>query len=212
MNYRGIWLILFLGLLLFSSCKNYIIERSASDYFPLKEGIWWNYTNDDLYNPVSINITIEPPDTILQRECYPFNVSGEFHYYSEDQEGIKEYIKIIKNYGGSDYTILEGFVFRLELPFVTGNRFVDSLVDSLNFFGQWIKARYVINVLVSDYQQDKIYGEVYRVIINRHQSIITQDSTVSKEEYIEEYYAPDIGMIEFKNSEGRFRLKDFYIE
>jgi len=211
MNYKGIWVILFSGLL-FSACKNHIIERSANDYFPIKEGNWWNYTNDDLYNPVSINITIEPPDTILQRECYPFNVSGEFHYYSKDQEGIKEYIKIIENYGGSDYTILEGFIFRLELPFVTGNRFVDSLVDSLDFFGQWIKARYVINVLVSDYQEDEIYGEVYRVIINRYQTVITQDSTVSKEEYIEEYYAPDIGMIEFKNAEGRFRLKDFHIE
>lgn len=212
MNYRGILAILFWGLLLFNTCKNHIIERSASEYFPLKEGNWWNYTNDDLYNPVSINITIEEPETILQRLCYPFNVSGEFHYYSKEQEGIKEYIKIIQNYGGSDYTILEGFIFRLELPLVTGNRFIDSLVDSLNFFGQWMKARYIINALVSEYQQDEIYGEVYRVIINRYQSVITQDSTIAKEEYLEEYYAPGIGMIAFKNSAGRFRLKDFHIE
>lgn len=211
MNSRSIFGVLF-SVLLFIACKNHIIERSASDYFPIKEGNWWNYTNDDLYNPVSMNITIEKPDTILQRECYPFNVSGEFHYYSKDLEGIKEYIKVIENYGGSDYTILEGFIFRLELPFIKGNRFIDSLVDSLDFFGQWIKARYVINALVSDYQQDEIYGEVYRVIINRYQSVMTQDSTTSKEEYVEEYYAPGIGMIEFKNSEGRFRLKDFHIE
>ncbi len=205
-------MILFCVLFLLSACKNHIIERTASEYFPMKEGNWWNYTNDDLYNPISINIKTEAPDTILHRECYPFNVSGEFHYYSKDQEGIKEYIKIIKNYGGSDYTILEGFISRLELPLVSGNRFVDSLVDSLNFFGQWIKVRYIINALVSEYQQDEIYGEVYRVVINRYQSVITQDSTISKEEYVEEYYAPGIGMIEFKNSAGRFRLKDFNIE
>ncbi|MEO0156981.1 MAG: hypothetical protein ABIL07_07695 [candidate division WOR-3 bacterium] len=212
MNYRSILVILFCVLFLLSACKNHIIERTASEYFPMKEGNWWNYTNDDLYNPISINIKTEAPDTILHRECYPFNVSGEFHYYSKDQEGIKEYIKIIKNYGGSDYTILEGFISRLELPLVSGNRFVDSLVDSLNFFGQWIKVRYIINALVSEYQQDEIYGEVYRVVINRYQSVITQDSTISKEEYVEEYYAPGIGMIEFKNSAGRFRLKDFNIE
>ncbi|MEO0124392.1 MAG: hypothetical protein ABIL69_10375 [candidate division WOR-3 bacterium] len=212
MNYRSILVILFCVLFLLSACKNHIIERAASEYFPMKEGNWWNYTNDDLYNPISINIKTEAPDTILHHECYPFNVSGEIHYYSKDEEGIKEYIKIIKSYGGSDYTILEGFIFKLELPLVSGNRFVDSLVDSLNFFGQWIKVRYIINALVSEYQQDEIYGEVYRVVINRYQSVITQDSTISKEEYVEEYYAPGIGMIEFKNSAGRFRLKDFNIE
>ncbi len=212
MNFRGIYKILFPGLLILVACKNQIVERSASEYFPLKEGNWWNYSNDDLYNPVSINITIESPDTILQRECYPFNISGEFHYYSKDQEGIKEYVKIVQSYGGLDYKILEGFICRLELPFVAGNRFVDSLVDSLDFFGQWIKARYIINALVSEYQQHEIYGEVYRIIINRYHSIITQDSTVSKEEYIEEYYAPNIGMIEFINSAGRFSLRDFHIE
>ncbi|MEO0094486.1 MAG: hypothetical protein ABIL46_03620 [candidate division WOR-3 bacterium] len=212
MNFKGIFKILFLGLLLLSACENHIIERSASEYFPISEGNWWAYSNDDLYNPININITVEAEDTILQRECYPFNISGEFRYYSKDLEGIKEYIKIVKSYGGSDYTILEGFVCRLELPLVSGNRFIDSLVDSLNFFGQWIKARYIINALVSEYQQDEIYGEVYRVIINRYQSVTTQDSTISKEEYIEEYYAPYIGMIEFINLEGRFRLKDFHIE
>ncbi len=210
MDYKKILVILFV--LFFNSCDNYIVVRSASDYFPMDEGILWTYTNDDLYNPISINITIESADTILQRECYPFNASGEFRYYSKDREGIKEYIRLVKYYNGEDYVILQGFITRLELPLVTGNRFIDSLVDSLNFFGQWLKVRYIINGLVAEYIQDKTYGEVYKVITNRFHSVATQDSINQIEEYIVEYYAPGVGMVEFENDKGRFRLRDYYIK
>ncbi|MEO0206067.1 MAG: hypothetical protein ABIL22_05275 [candidate division WOR-3 bacterium] len=213
MSYRVISGIFFSGLLLvFSACENNIIERSATDYFPIKEGNWWYYANNDLYNPKNINITVESPDIILQRECYPFNVSGEFHYYSKDQKGIKEYILVTQNYGGYDYTILQGFVTRLELPLVQGNQFSDSLVDSLDLADKWIKAYYSINGLVSDYQNNEIYGEVYRIIISKHQYISTQDSTIANEEYVEEYYAPNIGLIKFKNRDGEFTVTDFHIE
>jgi hypothetical protein len=197
--------------LLFLGCDS-IIERAASDYFPMNEGNWWFYANSDLYNPENINITVEPPDTILQRECYPFNSSGDFHYYTKDQEGIKEYIKITQSYGGSDYIILQGFVTRLELPLVRGNQFSDSLVDSLDFFGQWIKVRYLINGLVSEYHDDEIYGDLYKVIVSQYQSITTEDSAITVEEYIEEYYAPGIGLVKFKNHDGEFEITDFHIE
>ncbi|MGB9719961.1 MAG: hypothetical protein ACPL28_00570 [bacterium] len=212
MNYRRIFGILYSGLLLFNACQNHIIERSATNYFPIKEGNWWYYANNDLYNPKNINITVEAPDTILQCECYPFNVSGEFHYYLKDQKGIKEYILMTENYGGYDYTVLQGFVTRLELPLVRGNQFSDSLIDSLDLAGQWIKAFYSIKGLVSDYQNDEIYGEVYKIIISTYQYIATQDSTIANEEYFEEYYAPGIGLIRFKNRDGEFAITDFNIE
>ncbi|MCX7995871.1 MAG: hypothetical protein N3A65_08925 [candidate division WOR-3 bacterium] len=198
--------------MLIVSCDNFIIERSASDYFPMEEGNWWFYSNDDLYDPKSINITVEPVDTILERECFPFNVSGEFRFYSKDVEGIKEYIKITENYGGNELTILQGFITRLELPLVSGNRFTDSLTDSLDFYGRWIKVRYVIYGFVSDYYEDRIYGGVYKVIINKRQTIAVEDSVILKEEYLEEHYAPGIGMIEFRNAQGIFRIKDFHLE
>ncbi|MEO0160672.1 MAG: hypothetical protein ABIL39_01145 [candidate division WOR-3 bacterium] len=194
------------------SCTNHIIERSANDYFPLSVGNWWNYTNDDLYNPQSISITIETPDTILGTHCYPFNISGEFHYYTRDEEGIKEYIKFTQNYGGNEIIVMQGFITRLELPFVSGNRFSDSLVDSCDFYGTWIKICYRIEGLVAEYRADKVYGEVYKIIISKFHSITMPDSVSTGEEYLEEYYAPGIGMIEFKNPSGRFRLKDFHIE
>ncbi len=199
-------------LILFFSCDNGFVQRSASDYFPLKKGNSWRYANDDLYNPMIIDISVENPDTIMMRECYPFNVSGVFDYYSKDQEGIKEYKRLTQYYSGSEYTILQGFVMRLELPLVKGNRFVDSLVDSLDFFGQWIKGRYVITGLVADYETSDIYGDVYRVIISTHQSIISTDSTIVAEEYIEEYYAPGIGLIGFENHNGRFNLIEYNLE
>jgi len=207
------WRILsYIMLVLVFSCQNHIIERSASEYFPLKEGNWWHYANNDLYNPQVINIVVESLDTLLQRECYPFNISGEFRYFSKDQEGVKEYIKITQNYGGYDYTILQGFITRLELPLVRGNQFSDSLVDSLDFFGQWIKGRYLINGLVSDYQNDELYGAVYKLIISIFQFITTLDSTIASEEYVEEYYAPSIGLIRFKNRDGEFNLTEYHVE
>ncbi len=199
-------------LVLFLSCENRIIERSASEYFPLKTGCWWRYANDDLYDPMIIDISVENSDTILLRECYPFNVSGVFHYYSKDPEGIKEYVKLTQYYSGSEYIILQGFVMKLELPLVKGNKFVDSLVDSLEFFGQWIKARYTVTGLVADYETDDIYGEVYRVITSIHRSIISPDSTVVNEEYAEEYYAPGIGLVGFNNPNGSFDLTEFQLE
>ncbi len=191
------------------SCNNYIIERSASDYFPIAEGNWWRYANEDLYNPRIIDVTVESIDTVLQTECYPFNFSGEFHYFLKDEKGIQEYIKIVQNYAGNEYTITEGFIRRLELPLVRGNQFRDSLVDSLEFFGEWIKARYVINGLVSDYEDDKTYGSVYRVIINTSMSVLMPDSSVVSEQYLEEYYAPGIGLIGFKNQQGNFRILEY---
>lgn len=194
------------------SCKDNIIERAGSEYFPIKQGNWWRYANNDPYQPEIVSITVEPVDTLLQREVYPFNISGEFHYFSKDTKGIKEYIEITHNYGGSIYTILQGYITRLELPLVRGNRFTDSLSDSLDFFGIWIKGRYLINGLVSDYQNDELYGEVYKVIISISESVVTPDSNISSQRYVEEYYAPGIGLVRFKNSDGEFSLTDYHLE
>ena len=212
MHFKNLKLRLSIFLLFFFNCENKIIERSIGDYFPIKEGNWWLYSNEDLYNPKMVDVKIESLDTILQTECYPFNFSGDFHYFAKDTRGIKEYIRITQYYEGMEWTILEGFIRRLELPMVKGNQYIDSLTDSLDFFGEWIKGRYYIKGLVSDYEVDELYGTVYRVIITTIRTIESADSTITKEESFEEYYAPDIGMIRFKNQEGDFKLTDFHIE
>lgn len=201
----------FVLILIFIACNN-IVERSSSDYFPMNEGNWWRYANTDIYEPAIIEVTVEAPESLLLQECYPFNFSGTFHYFLKDNEGIKEYIKITQNYGGEEYTILEGFIKRLELPLVKGNQYADSLIDSLDFFGSWVKCCYIINELVSDYEEDKLYGDVYKVVITTQKSIITPDSSITINEYLEEYYAPNIGMIRFKNSVGEFILSDYKVD
>ncbi|MEO0142009.1 MAG: hypothetical protein ABIL70_04355 [candidate division WOR-3 bacterium] len=207
-RYLKLWYQLII-LLLFVFCENHIIERSTGDYFPTEEGNWWFYSNSDLYQPKTLEVSVEPKDTLLEIECYPFNYSGDFHYFAIDQNGVKEYIKIVQNYGGNDYIILEGFIRRLELPLVRGNLFIDSLVDSLDFFGEWIKGSYKIEGYVSDYIVDKLYGTIYKVIRTTVQTIRTADSAFTKEEYLEEYYAPNIGLIRFKTGEDEFKLTDY---
>ncbi|MGQ9534722.1 MAG: hypothetical protein ACUVQ3_04840 [bacterium] len=214
MNFKRLkkFIIVWFTTVLSTTCQNHIIERSSNEYFPLKSGNWWQYANNDLYNPQVINIDVDSVVTFLQRECYPFNVSGELHYFSKDTKGIKEYIEMTHNYSGATYVILQGYITRLELPLVKGNRFIDSLSDSTNFFGKWIKGRYLINGLVSDYENDKLYGDVYKVIFSISQSITTPDSSISSELYLEEYYAPGIGLVRFKNNDGEFNLTLYHLE
>jgi hypothetical protein len=194
------------------ACSDHIIERAASDYFPYSEGNWWIYSDGALYEPQTVRLEVEAVDTILQVECYSLNFSGEFHYISKTGLALNEYIQLSQNYGGQDYLIAEGFVKRIELPLVKGNIYSDSLVDSLDFFGEWIKGRYLVRGVVSDHQNDPVYGEIYKVIITTTRTITTPDTTITNEELKYEYYAPGIGLVRFDEQNTEFRLVEYNVE
>ena len=124
MRHAGKLAVLFIVLV---SCQDYIVERSASDYFPLSEGNWWQYSRDALYDPMTILVEVEALDTVVQVECYPVNFSDGTRFYARDSKGISEYVRITHTFSGNDYTIAEGFVRRLELPLVKGSAYTDSL-------------------------------------------------------------------------------------
>ena len=198
--------------IIFLSCQDYIIERSASDYFPLSEGDWWQYSRDDLYDPMTILVEVEALDTIVQVECYPVNFADETRYYAKDTKGISEYVQITRTFSGNVYTIAQGFVRRLELPLVKGSAFSDSVYGSLDVSGELIYAVYRVDGFVSDFEDDDLYGSVYRVSLSAVTSIAFQDSTVQTTRQVEEYYAPGIGLVHFDQDDGSYRLIDFEIE
>ena len=194
--------------LLMLSCDN-IIQKATSDYFPFTEGNWWRYVS----NNDTILVEVEPADTILQRECVPISYGGAATYLAKDDEAISEYVKIIYNFSGLDYTIIENFIRRIELPLINGNSYRDSLIDSLNISGQWISAKYQINSVVSDTDYiDTLYsGDVYKIAITISQNLISPDTSIIDSTYVEEYYAPNIGLIRFVNTEGDYSLMEYEV-
>lgn len=198
--------------LIFLSCGNYIIERAASDYFPYKDGNWWQYSGGPQYSPQTIRVEVEPKDTILGLECYPVNFSGDIHYFLKTDKAIEEYIKIDYTFSGNDYTIAEDFLKRIELPLIAGNSYQDSLDDSLNVSGSWIKVKYKVEGLVSRYESEDLYGNIYKIVLSTIETISLSDTIMTSTNYLEEYYAPDIGLIRFKNSDGEYQLIEYEVK
>ncbi len=184
-------------------CNN-IIEHSVSDYFMYEEGNWWQF----LSNGDTVMVEIEPPDTLLQRSCFIIGYNGDFMYLTEEDESIDEYIKIIYNFSGNDYTIIEDFIMRIELPLIDGNTYQDSLVDSLNISGQWITAKCrTSGSVTSETYVDSLYtGDVYKIQISKVEIVVTPDTSMTDSTALEEYYAPNIGLVRFVNDAGDYKL------
>ncbi|UCG92369.1 MAG: hypothetical protein JSV97_01260 [candidate division WOR-3 bacterium] len=195
--------------LLLLSCENHIIQRASSDYFPLDEGNWWRYTsaNDTLF------IEVEPLDTILNVECFPISADGYVTYRTKDDNGISDYINIVYNFSGETYTIIEDFIMRIELPLLDGNTFNDSLVDSLELSGEWVKAAYHVSGVVSvdEYSSGLYDGDVYRVEISVRETLMAIDTTIINDTYVEELYAPDIGVVQFLAGNSEYHLIAYHL-
>jgi hypothetical protein len=198
--------------LVFLSCQDFIIERAASVYFPLNEGDWWLYSRSDLYDPMTVLVEVEALDTLIGVECYPVNYSDVTRYYAKDSRGISEYIRVNHTFSGNDYTIAQGFVRRLELPLVKGHAFSDSVFGSLDISGDLVYAVHRIDGFVSEYEDDDLYGSIYKVVLNAVTSIEFEDSTIQNSRQVEEYYAPNIGLVRFDMDEGSYRLLDFEVD
>lgn len=196
-------------LCLVAGCGNNIIERSATDYFPYAAGNWWRYNNNSSYDPQTIFVEVEPPDTLLQIECYPVTYSGVASYYAFDNSGIREYVKATHVFAGTEYTVLEGFVKRIVTPLVSGSSFADSLADSLDIAGALIKSKYEIRGLVSEYSSDELYGNVYKIAFTVRMTVADPETTIIWDRNFNEYYAPGIGLVRFDNDQGEFHLSEY---
>jgi hypothetical protein len=196
--------------LLLTFCDNRIIERATSDYFPYEEGNWWRYYGGG----DTVLVEVESPDTLLQTEVIPVSFGGNIKYYVKDNRALSEYVKIIYNFSGDDYTIIENFITRIELPLVYGNIYQDSLIDSLNIFGQWVTAKYYTSGAVSaETYTDSLYeGDVYLVKFVKISQLISNDTTIIDTTAIEEYYAPDIGLVHFHGEDDVYNLIDYDIQ
>lgn len=197
-------------LAVFVFCSNdHFVQRASRDYFLFDEGNWWRYaSNDD-----TVLVEVEPPDTILQTECFPVSFGGYTKYLAESREAIIEYINVLYNFAGDDYTIIDDFVMRIELPLVDGNSWEDSLVGSLDVAGQLIQAKYHVRGSVNEFAYDEdLDGDVYTIGLTFIETVISFDTTMIDSNYVVEYYAPDIGLVRFDNEAGEYILIDYEVQ
>lgn len=197
-------------LALFLFCSNdHFVQRTSRDYFFFEEGNWWRYASID----DTVLVEVEPPDTILQIEFFPVSFGGYTKYLAEEPDAIIEYVNILYNFAGDDYTMIDDFIMRIELPLVDGHVWEDSLVGSLDVSGQLIQAKYAVSGGVTEFTYDEDFdGDVYTIEITSIETLISPDTTVVDSNYIVEYYAPDIGLVRFDTEEGAYTLIDYEIQ
>lgn len=196
-------------MLLVACSNNHFVQRAASDYFPLEQGNIWYYALDN----DTIVVEVEPPDTLLSRECYPVSFGGYTRWFAKESDAVDEYVKIVHFFSGDEYTILEDYIARMELPFVEDNAWQDSLVDSLQILGQWITAKYYVDgEVISYYYDDNYDADVYACLMTTTMMLITPDTTMTETHLYEETYAPEIGLIDFDHGDGTYSLVEYDIQ
>ncbi len=209
MRFKKAKLLGFVIFLFFLACENHIIERCASDYFPLAQGNWWRYVS----NGDTLMVEVEPRDTILHVECFPVSFGGNIEYLAKNSESIVEYVEIVYNFSGQDYTIIEDFIMRIETPLVDGNTWEDSLIDSLNVSGAWIKAKYYINGRITGFAYaDDYEGDVYTIELETIETLMFPDTMIIDTSHVTEDYAPNTGLVRFHNEAGEYNLIEYDIQ
>jgi len=195
-------------ILLCLGCGDNIIQRASSDYFKYREGNWWQLASDQ----DTILVEIESIDTLLQIECLPVSYGGYTKYLVKNPDALLEYAKAVYHFSGDEYTIIESFIERIELPLVDGNSWQDSLVDSMYIAGAWITAKFYSAGLVTGFENVAEYGDVYNVDINTIEMVITPDTIYVDTIDVIESYAPGIGIFRLENDNGIFDLIDYEVE
>jgi len=102
---------------------------------------------------------------------------------------------------------------RMELPFVVGTSWHDSLYNSIDVSGQQIAARYDLTGAVTDCQFSSVYdGDVYTIEIATITVIETPDTTINDSLSILEEYAPGIGIVRFRDDTDDYIVTEYQVQ
>jgi hypothetical protein len=196
-------------LLIAVACEEHLIQRATSDYFQYESGNWWR-----LVGAVdTLIVEIEPLDTIRQQEVIPVSYNGVGHFVYEADDALYEYVSITYTFSGSDHEVIDDFITKIELPFVVGTSWHDSLYNTIDVSGQQIAARHDLTGRVTDCQYNSLYdGDVYTIEISTSTLIQTPDTTINDSLSILEEYAPGIGIIRFLNDIDDYMVIDYQVQ
>lgn len=181
-----------LGFLL--GCNNSHIFR---DYFPLKEGNQWLYT-DGVSEFLSY---VEDYDS-----CYYFVLSDRRYFLTKNHSDIYNRIELVKTYNGEKITFGSIDELYLPNPLIDGDKFLEEKRFEKLISGDTVFFNYKnqLNVtFVGNITGIKNYSSCYLV---ERLVIYDKDTLI-----IKEYYAPDIGLIKYETNEKVWDLKEWYL-
>ncbi len=200
---------LIVPLLFFLSCSDKILQRIVADYYPDKVGASWFYKSDTL----ELFLKVDAETTWANCDATLFLINGTPQYRSKQDDGIYYYFDIKIPYGGFEYPIETRYRRWIEMPLLANNSWGDTFLDSIDVASQPVRIEHRINGRIIGVESIETpfgkFDNVYHLeIINvcRISSSIYSsfDSTL-----INEYYAPDIGLIAVDSSGTKFDLHSY---
>lgn len=205
MSYRAL---LFAAILLVS-CRDSIVRRSTADYYPDAVGAAWLYQAGSL----EIFTQVEAETTWANYQAALFTVNGEPSFRARQNDGVFHYFDQRVPYGGYEYPIETRYRKWIQLPLLAGSDWGDVVVDSIEVAGQWVKISHRIAGRVVGFEDIDVpageFQEVYHVEIVNVCRITSSIYTRLDSAVINEYYAPDIGLVVVDSSGKRFELTQY---
>lgn len=201
---------LLLVALLSLSCPDRIVTRSTADYYPQHLGSSWEYRCDTS----QISVLVEAETTVANYEANLYSVNGEPSFRTRQSDGVFYYFDIRVPYGGYEYAIETRYRRWLPLPIVAGRRWGDTVVDSVEIAGQSVKLEHRISGQVVGFEDVETpagaFSDVYRLEIINVCRITSGIYSRLDSVTVQEYYAPDVGLVVVDSSGQRFDLEKYY--
>lgn len=203
--------IFFIILTLTISCNNpdWLLYRASSDYFPLKTGNWWQYSQ---YGQIE-QVEVKSETIVYGTNCIHLlrNYSDEF-WKKTDNEIRKLYVRKI-NIGGTDFEIQKAWLLQYQLPFVLGAQWAETFTDTVLVMGDTIRIFHTVSRVVREIGDVNVLAGTFHQCykLDYIEQVKINDSLV--EDYAGyECYAPQIGLVKKVINNRETLLMDYSVK
>jgi hypothetical protein len=179
----------FLILLAFGCNEDHIVFRATSDYFPLRVGDYWRYQDTLGINPRFVEVAGD--SAVAGRACIVVEDNFKETYWTKSEGRIEKFVvETVTLYGEVD-TLEQNYRLFYLVPFVVGNRWGDTLTDTVVALTDTIVFSHAIDVTVAGIEDVGDFTDVYKLEI--FETITQNDSmeTIATTEW----FAPTIGLV-----------------
>ncbi|MCX8014955.1 MAG: hypothetical protein N2748_02950 [candidate division WOR-3 bacterium] len=198
-------------LILTITCNNpnWLLFRAGSDYFPLKAGNWWEYSNYGQIEQVAVvgeTIAFNTPCIHLLR-----NYGDEFWLKTEN-EIRKLYVRTV-NIGGTDYEIQNAWLLQYQLPLVLGAQWSEVFTDTVLVMGDTYRIYQTISRMVTEICDVNVFAGTFHQCykLDYLEEVKINDSLVERYAGYE-WFAPQVGLIKKVINNLETLLMDYSVQ
>ena len=194
--------ILLLLLLVVGGCSmDPLVYRIGSDYIPMDAvGNTWSY---NLSSGGEKLVSVAGSSIMLRRDCMRVQVNLQDGYWYKGEDYFDEYVKTTYLFN-EEFVLEERWARRLALPLVLGNTWADEFENTIMVYGEPVKRSVTLDGKVVAIRDVSVpagrFDQCYVVRLEQVGVIDTPYGNGSVDStFVEEYYAPDIGLIKRVN-------------